>query len=59
MKLREMLDANEDKKHTPKVKWKVASAPTGRYRSFERRGWPGADYEGDIPAASISMVLSH
>lgn len=27
-----------------KIVWKVAEAPTGRYRSFERRGWPTAYY---------------
>ena len=26
-----------------KLKWRVSPAPTGRYRSFERRGWPSAD----------------
>jgi len=25
-----------------KIKWKVQPAPTGRYRSFEKRGWPSA-----------------
>lgn len=29
-----------------KLKWKVDSAPTGRYRSFEKRGFPSADYAG-------------
>lgn len=28
-----------------KIVWKVADAPTGRYRSFERRGWPTAYYD--------------
>lgn len=27
-----------------KVKWKVSEPPTGRYRSFHRRGWPTATY---------------
>ena len=26
------------------LKWRVAPNPTGRYRSFEHRPWPGADY---------------
>lgn len=26
------------------LKWKVQPAPTGRHRSFEKRGWPRADY---------------
>jgi hypothetical protein len=29
---------------TPKIKWRVSSAPTGRYRSFQRRSWPTANY---------------
>ena len=34
-----------------KIRWKVDSAPTGRYRSFDRRGWPSAEYaNGDIAA---------
>lgn len=36
-----------------KYKWKVQPAPTGRYRSFEKRGWPTADYENGRVAASI------
>lgn len=27
-----------------KYKWKVDPPPIGRYRSFERRGWPTAYY---------------
>lgn len=26
------------------IVWKVADTPTGKYRSFERRGWPTAYY---------------
>lgn len=26
-----------------KLKWKVAEAPTGRYRSFQKRSWPWAE----------------
>jgi hypothetical protein len=36
-----------------KLKWRVADRPTGRYRSFERRGWPNADYENGKPAAML------
>lgn len=37
------------------IKWKVSPAPTGRYRSFERRSWPSADYTiGGKPAAYIA-----
>jgi len=27
------------------IKWKVAEAPTGRFRSFQVRGWPDANYK--------------
>lgn len=38
----------------PKIKWRVAPAPTGQYRSFDKRSWPKAIYaNGDI-CASIS-----
>lgn len=37
-----------------KLQWKVAPKPSGRYRSFEKRGWPTAYYiEGGRPAAFI------
>jgi hypothetical protein len=40
---------------TRKIIWRVSLAPTGRYRSFERRGWPTARYEKpDLIAAAIS-----
>lgn len=39
----------------PKIKWKVGSPPTGRYRSFEKRGWPSATIgPDDQPIASIT-----
>jgi len=38
-----------------KIVWRVGEAPTGRYRSFERRSWPTAEYaESQKSAASIS-----
>ena len=37
----------------PKIKWRVQPAPTGRYRSFDRRGWPSAEYSDGQLAASI------
>lgn len=36
-----------------KLIWRVAPAPTGRYRSFEHRAWPSASYAGGQPAASL------
>ena len=38
---------------TVKIKWKVSPVPTGRYRSFEVRAWPTADYVGDYAATTI------
>jgi hypothetical protein len=32
------------KQKLPKIKWKVSDIPVGRYRSFEKRGWPSAEY---------------
>lgn len=28
-----------------KLTWQIQAAPTGRYRSFEHRGWPTAYYK--------------
>jgi len=28
----------------PKIKWEVAPAPTGQYRSFQERSWPSAEF---------------
>ena len=37
-----------------KIKWQVSPVPTGRYSSFDRRGWPTACYDdvefGDVCA---------
>lgn len=35
-----------------KVVWRVQEAPTGMYRSFQKRGWPQADYGKDGPIAA-------
>lgn len=35
-----------------KIKWQVSSAPTGAYRSFQRRAWP-AGYDGEDVAFHI------
>lgn len=37
---------------TIKLKWEVAEAPTGMYRSFHKRNWPSAYINGK-PAAHI------
>ena len=37
-----------------KLKWRVQPEPTGRYRSFKKRGWPTAEYIDGCIAASIS-----
>jgi len=36
-----------------KLKWRVSPVPTGRYRSFEKRGWPSAEYHGTDCAAVL------
>lgn len=36
-----------------KLTWRVSPAPTGRYRSFERREWPSAFYSNDRIAFAI------
>lgn len=35
------------------IRWKVGEVPTGRYRSFSKRGWPMASYMDGRPAAAI------
>lgn len=30
-----------------KLKWRVQEKPTGRYRSFHKRGWPTCSYVDD------------
>jgi hypothetical protein len=35
------------------IKWRVQSVPTGMYRSFQKRGWPQADYPSGTVAAAI------
>jgi hypothetical protein len=43
-----------------KIKWQVAEAPTGRYRSFYKRGWPTARYKDtDRPALYIECEDSY
>jgi hypothetical protein len=37
-----------------KLKWKVAEAPTGPYRSFHKRAWPAASYPNGKPAAWLN-----
>ena len=36
-----------------KLKWTVSEAPTGRYRSFHKRGWPYAEFADGRNAAMI------
>jgi hypothetical protein len=45
---------------TIKLTWKVAEAPSGRFRSFHKRGWPSAVFNGtSTPAASIDCEDSY
>lgn len=43
----------------PKLKWTVGSEPTGRYRSFEHRAWPSADWPNGEGAAFIACEESY
>lgn len=35
------------------VKWKVSDIPTGRYRSFDERSWPTAEYSDGSNCAML------
>ena len=36
------------------LKWQTQPAPTGRYKAFDKRGWPHADFNGtEFTAAAI------
>lgn len=39
-----------------KLKWKIGEKPTGRYRSFQQRSWPSADYEDGTYAGCLFPV---
>lgn len=41
---------------TPKLKWNVAPKPTGRFRSFEKRSWPMAEYPNGQTCAMIQCT---
>ena len=47
------IDAIANRIAGVKLRWKVQEPSTGRYRSFNRRVWPNADYADGRPAASI------
>ena len=44
-----------------KLVWRTAPEPTGRGRSFEARGWPGATYDtaNGAPAAMLTCADSY
>jgi len=44
MNLEEIFRENQIRK----LIWKVDSAPTGPYRSFQKRGWPSAEFNGEM-----------
>lgn len=39
-----------------KIKWKVQAAPVGRYKSFERRGWPLAESDDGRTLFAVSCA---
>lgn len=53
--LRTVIEPLPEKKEKLKIVWRVEPAPTGRYRSFEKRSWPTAYYDKnkEYYAASI------
>lgn len=40
-----------------RLKWKMADAPTGRYRAFEKRGWPSLMYTDAAEEGTIAAML--
>lgn len=42
-----------------KLIWRVAPEPTGRYRSFDRRGWPSAHYKGPKENVAAQILCPH
>lgn len=36
-----------------KLKWRVQPAPTGKWRSFSKRGWPSAEYDNGQMAITL------
>lgn len=45
-----------DDEETTKLTWRVASKPTGAYRSFFRRGWPTAEDKSGNPLFRITCA---
>ncbi len=42
-----------------RIKWKVGEAPTGRFRSFQHRSWPSAEYPSGELAGYIGCEDSY
>lgn len=42
-----------------KLKWRVGLVPVGKYRSFERRAWPTADYPEERTAVALYCEESY
>lgn len=40
-------------KSPSKLKWRVGEKPTGRYKSFQKRSWPSAEY----PDGKMAVML--
>lgn len=43
----------------PKLTWRVAPEPTGRWKSFDVRSWPKAEYPNGEPAVMITCRGEH
>lgn len=44
------------KKSPSKLTWRVGEKPTGRYKSFQKRSWPSAEYPDGKPAITLHQV---
>lgn len=42
-----------------KLKWRVSPEPQGRYRSFQTRAWPSAEYKNGAAAAYMANENSY
>lgn len=47
------IDAIANRIAGVRLRWRVQDVPTGRWRSFDKRGWPTADYDNGETAAAI------
>ena len=51
--IRRMAEVDAKKSQPIKLKWKTGIVPKGRWKSFQKRDWPNANYESGLPAIDI------